>query len=205
MVVKDKRKPDLRSEHAAVTRARVLRAAKKLFGEKGFAATTITDLAQDAGVAVQTLYSTFGSKAAIAREVMMEAVVSSGIREADQAALTDPDGVKAMRRVAHAATLLYESQAEIIKLLTAEVAADFRRLADSARLQNLKDIAASSPGIRRFRNRASSDEAAVAAWAVSGFDSYDRLVVQAGWRPDRYERWLGNLLISYLVKKSRST
>lgn len=204
MIVKDGREPDLRSEHAAVTRARVLRAAKKLFAEKGFAATTITDLAQDAGVAVQTLYSTFGSKAAIAREVMEEAVASSGIREADQAALTDPDGIKAMRRVAHAATLLYESQAEIIKLLTAEVAADFRRLADSARLQNLKDIAANSPGIaRRFRNRTSSDEAAIAAWAVSGFDSYDRLVVQAGWRPGRYERWLGDLLISYLVKKSR--
>lgn len=54
-----------RTERALATRARVVEAASSLFVDRGYLETTMADLARAAGVAVQTLYLSFGSKAAV--------------------------------------------------------------------------------------------------------------------------------------------
>jgi AcrR family transcriptional regulator len=202
MSVKRPARPDLRSEHAAATRSRVIRAAKTLFARNGYAATTIAALAEEAGVAAQTLYSAFGSKAAIAISVMEDAVISSGIREANEAALREPDGEKAVRLVAAAATRLYSLEAELVRLLGAEVAADFARISNQHRLQDLTKLATSSPGVSsRFPGKEDARRAAVAAWAVSGIETYDRLVLQAGWSHEEYQEWLGDMFTRTLLPR----
>ena len=202
MSVKRPARPDLRSEHAAATRSRVLRAAKTLFARDGYAATTIAALAEEAGVAAQTLYSAFGSKAAIAVAVMEDAVISSGIREANEAALREPDGEKAIRLVAAAGSRLYAVEAELVKLLSAEVAADFASISNHHRLQDFTRLATSSPGVAsHFRRKEDAKRAAVVAWAVSGIETYDRLVLQAGWSHEEYEKWLGDTLARSLLPR----
>jgi AcrR family transcriptional regulator len=47
---------------AQQTRGDILRAARRLFAERGYAATSINDIADDAGVAIQTIYARLGSK-----------------------------------------------------------------------------------------------------------------------------------------------
>ncbi len=54
-----------RERGAADTRRRIAAAAGELFAENGFEATTVVSIAQRAGVAVPTVYATFGSKGAI--------------------------------------------------------------------------------------------------------------------------------------------
>lgn len=208
MSVKRPPRPDLRSEHAAATRSRVLQAAKALFARNGYTATTIAALAEEAGVAAQTLYSAFGSKAEIAISVMEDAVISSGIREANEAALREPDGEKAVRLVAAAGSRLYAVEAELVRLLSAEVAADFARISNHHRLQDLTNLATSSPGVAsHFARKEDARRAAIAAWAVSGIETYDRLVLQAGWSHEEYERWLGDTFTRTLLpsrtKRSR--
>src|ERR671916_2606233 len=56
------RRSTLRARHAELTRASILDAARSLFAKQGYAATAVRPIAQEAGVAVQTLYSAFGSK-----------------------------------------------------------------------------------------------------------------------------------------------
>lgn len=51
-----------RSEQAAATRGAVLAAARDLFTTQGYADTTVTDVAQLAGVSVDTLYASVGRK-----------------------------------------------------------------------------------------------------------------------------------------------
>lgn len=205
MHVKGPDQPGLRAEHAATTRTRVLRAARTLFAERGFAATTIAALADSAGVAVQTLYSAFGSKAGIAIAVMEDAVISSGIREANEAALREPDGEKAVRLVATTGARLYSVEAEVLKLLGAEVAADFARISNQHRLRDLTRLATSNPGIAsRFHSGKDAARAAVALWAISGIETYDRLVLQAGWSHAEYERWLGDTFVANLLPKIAS-
>jgi AcrR family transcriptional regulator len=53
---------DRRDQMAQQTRGDILRAARRLFAEHGYAATSITDIAEEAGVAIQTIYARLGSK-----------------------------------------------------------------------------------------------------------------------------------------------
>jgi AcrR family transcriptional regulator len=53
---------DRRERMAQQTRGEILTAARRLFAERGYAATSINDIAQEADVAVQTIYARLGSK-----------------------------------------------------------------------------------------------------------------------------------------------
>ena len=59
-----------RRERARATRLRILRSAHALFVERGYAATTMDDIATEAGVAVQTVYYTFRTKSLLLRDVV---------------------------------------------------------------------------------------------------------------------------------------
>lgn len=74
-------KPSRRERQAAGTRREILEAAAKLFAEQGFAATSIKDIAAEAGVAVQTIYSSVGSKAALLRTVLDTMDAQAGVPE----------------------------------------------------------------------------------------------------------------------------
>jgi AcrR family transcriptional regulator len=66
---------DRRRRQAAQTRADVLNAAVKLFSETGWAGTTLAAIAAEAGVAVETVYSGFGSKKNLLRQALDVSVV----------------------------------------------------------------------------------------------------------------------------------
>ena len=77
----------LRAEQAAVTTRRILEAARRRFGDAGYAATTLREIASEAGVAVQTVYAVFGSKANILRALRESVVTDPAASEAYAAAL----------------------------------------------------------------------------------------------------------------------
>ena len=58
-------KPRNRRDRAKATRRRIAEAALHRFSEQGYAATTMDAIARDAGVAVQTVYFTFHTKAEV--------------------------------------------------------------------------------------------------------------------------------------------
>lgn len=64
-----------RERQAAQTRADVLRAAIEMFGEFGWAKTTLSALAERADVAVETIYGGFGSKKGLLLAAMNVAIV----------------------------------------------------------------------------------------------------------------------------------
>ncbi len=59
-----------RQAQAAETRRQIIAAARKLFVKLGYAGTTVEDIAREAGIAVQTIYATFGSKLAILKRLV---------------------------------------------------------------------------------------------------------------------------------------
>ena len=64
-----------RQERAAQTRLRMVQAAHRLFLADGYEATTMQDVADAAGVAVQTVYYTFKTKAQLLAQVESHAVL----------------------------------------------------------------------------------------------------------------------------------
>src|SRR5262245_33189341 len=63
-----------RREEPSVRRAQILSAARTCFANAGFKATTVDDIAAEAGVSVGLLYRIFGSKTAIVEAIILEQV-----------------------------------------------------------------------------------------------------------------------------------
>jgi AcrR family transcriptional regulator len=76
----------IRQQRAQDTRQRICDAAKELFLDRGYTATTITEIGRAAGVAHQTVYFSFGSKAAVLSAIMDTEIVG------------DPDSVPLLER-----------------------------------------------------------------------------------------------------------
>jgi AcrR family transcriptional regulator len=68
-------KPKTRKARAAATRQRIVDSAHLLFLEQGYAATTMPAVAAAAGVAVQTVYFTFGTKGDLLQAVYERVVL----------------------------------------------------------------------------------------------------------------------------------
>ena len=91
MVSKKPQKPvsryhsPLRAKQAAETRQSIISSATKLFRERGWTATTLPMIAAEAGTAVDTIYSTFGTKSALMMAVIDVAIVGDD----EEAAMVD--------------------------------------------------------------------------------------------------------------------
>ncbi len=57
--------PNVRARQAQRTRDEILGAARRLFAERGYAKTSVRDIAEAAGVSAQTVYDSIGSKQAL--------------------------------------------------------------------------------------------------------------------------------------------
>jgi AcrR family transcriptional regulator len=201
-----------RRAQAAQTRQDILKSALQLFLEGGYAGTTINGVAAAAGVAVETIYRGFGSKAALFKGVMEAAIAGGAARAA-----MPPEGrpvVRAMiaeqdpRRVLelHAATQpgIHARARPLYRVLIEAAGAD-AELADvlnqleAQRLTGMRRIAERLKGLGGIRQELSVEEAGDILWTVNSLAVYDLLVLQRGWSPERYRDWIASTNIRALL------
>src|ERR1700738_890412 len=92
-VSRAKYRSERREEQAAATRQAILEAARALFVERGYARTTVAEIASSAHVAVPTVYVSVGPKPAILGELRKMIPVLAGVpedTESELAQLSDP-------------------------------------------------------------------------------------------------------------------
>ncbi len=188
----------LRAEQAAVTTRRILEAARRGFADAGYAATTLREIASEAGVAVQTVYAVFGSKANILRALRESVVTDPAASEAYAAALAVTDLEEALGAFARSIRLRWEAGHDIVMIdvsasaadpdIRAEVvAANARRSGGIARLARRLGALELERGLDARRVEALLD-------ALTLTSVYERLVVIHGWSSDDYESWLAGAL-----------
>ena len=182
-----------RVEQAAQTRAAVLAAAASLFARGGWAATGMRDVAQEAGVAVETVYSNFRSKA----ELLMAAIDVGVVGDAAPVSLADrPEFAELAtgpfdQRVASAARLVtqvHQRTAGLHAALRQGAASEpelARRLmeGESRRRLNIQQ------GAELITGRRLSVVDADALWAVLSVDVFRLLTELSGWSLAQYEQW----------------
>jgi AcrR family transcriptional regulator len=83
------------AERRAATIESILKAGRLLFGERGFAATTIDDIAEQARVAKGAVYHHFATKEAVF-EAVFDQVSRALVQEIDRAVRTEKDVLAAM-------------------------------------------------------------------------------------------------------------
>jgi AcrR family transcriptional regulator len=180
-----------RSRQAAQTRADVLTAAVDLFGEHGWSGTTLAAIAARADVAVETIYSGFGSKKGLLRAALDVAVVG------DTEAIPFAERPEALRlgegpleeRLAAAARVVTDINERTTKVWRALLEAsrsdeELERWRVELDARRRVDIAAS---FERIFGRTLGRRQLDLLWAILGHEVYTQLVVDAGMSRVDYE------------------
>jgi AcrR family transcriptional regulator len=208
--VKEKRKysSTVREEQAARTRGRILDATSELFLERGYARTTLKDIAERAEVARDTVHTIFGSKARVLTalidaRLVPDAGVDNITQRPDALVIrNEPDQRKQIERfatfIAGIATDI-RPVFEILRTASAvepEMAKVFQEM-DHYRMINMRTyakwIAARGP------LRVSTRRAAEIIWAVASPDVSRMLCEEIGWTESQHARWLADTLIRTLL------
>ena len=187
-----------------MTRRRILEAARRLVAAAGYSTMTMDDIAKEAGVAYQTVYSVFGTKLRLA-----EAIIEAGWPHIDEAlklieeARESADPTVWLRTAAQITRRVYEPCADLARFMRESgdpvLLARYRKVEDE-RFSQLGEVANFLEGSGRLRSTISSSEATAVLWAMTGADCYSQLVFQRSWKPARFEEWLGDALINLLLE-----
>jgi AcrR family transcriptional regulator len=208
--VKDKRKyfSAVREEQAVRTRARILDAASQLFLERGYARTTMKDIAAQADVARDTVHAIFGSKARVLTALIDQRLVpDDSVANVTQRpdALAIRDAVDQRQQIKLFAEFIAGISTElrpvfeILRTASAvepEMAKVFEEM-DRFRLINMRTyarwIAARGP------LRVSTRRAGEMIWAVASQDVARMFCDEIGWTESQHARWLADTLVRTLL------
>ena len=186
----------VRSRQAQATRQGILAAARRLFAETGYQATTIESIAAAAEVSVPTVYATFKSKQGILAALVAGAVGAPGIRRLAEETEREPDPKRRLRRAAHVMRLALESESELLDVLwqagsgNPELVAAWRQM-HANRHRRLSEVFA--PILRATKTSRFVD----VAWAFGSPEMYRLLVGELGWTPKHFEDWLAESLLTH--------
>jgi AcrR family transcriptional regulator len=193
-----------RQEAARSTRARIIEAAKAGFLAHGFGGTTIRQFAEDAGVSQETIYKTFGGKAALLKSVYDvtlagddEDIPLAGRPEA--IAVRDaPSPAAAAVSYAELAQLISRRIDPLLRVLLGARDTD-RALAEFARTIDEERHVGSSFYVRQWerngwlRDDITVDQAIDTVWALNS-PQPRWLLLDHGWSDEQYTRWLAGLI-----------
>ena len=191
----------LRATRAADTRLRIEEAARRCFAERGYAATTLREIAAEAGVAVQTVYATFGSKAAILRSLRLRVVGDSEADDAWGTALEAASVGAAVKAFARSIRLRWEHGADVVAANTDAARSDpvIRAEVEGAVRVRRTGIGLLAARLVRLDPRlAPADRITAMLEALTVTDAYMVLTGAHGWTSDDYETWLRGALADAL-------
>jgi AcrR family transcriptional regulator len=210
--VKARRRYDSRrrKQQASLTRRAILGAARSLFLGRGYAATTIAAVAGAAGVSVETIYKTFGNKAGLVKGVFDVAIVGDDepipMLQREMVARIRAESDPRQKLLMYGEHLAEAGpRAGALQLLIRSAAASDPDAAAvweqmvTERLVGMTEFARHLHGGGYVRSGVSFDEARDVLWTYNSVELYDLLVLQRGWEPKRYGRWIADALIAALL------
>ncbi|MGO4591633.1 TetR/AcrR family transcriptional regulator [Paenarthrobacter sp. 2TAF44] len=191
---------DRRIAQAAATKAAVVEASRQLFLSRGYVATTVGAVAEQAGVAIQTIYNSVGNKAALLSAVVDATAAGPDasrsvpeIMRERTAAAADADAVIAL--LADWFAEVHPRSSELFSVMRQASAVDpevAEVLRDRAELR-LRNYAEAAAALRKrgvLTSGMSDEQAAAVIWSVGHPDTYRSLVLDFGWEPERYRDWV---------------
>ncbi|HEX4898144.1 MAG TPA: helix-turn-helix domain-containing protein [Candidatus Limnocylindrales bacterium] len=201
-----------RAERVAQTRRDIIATAGALFRERGYAGVAMPVIATESGVAVETIYRAFGSKAGLFRAVI-EAAVAGGTARAEvpvenrpaiRAIIEEPDPRRQVELYAATQPGIHRRSGPLLRVLAGGAAADPELAGLWAEIEAIR-----LTGQGRFvgllaergvlRPGLSLDDARDGLWALTSLAVYDMLVETRGWPAERYQAWLTEALEHLLL------
>ena len=183
--------------------ALVCEAAYRLFSTKGYLATSIEDIAAEAGVARPTVFTAVGPKPVILRTVVDQALAGDDApvpiaeRPWWREAIEEPDPVRSIQLYARNMCRISGRAGLVLHALETAASVDADAAELWARFQHQR-----RDGVNQFARtlkqktsalRYDEDTITDTMWMLAP-DAYLRLVHDAGWPVERFQAWLADLL-----------
>jgi len=200
----------LREEQARHTRIRVLEAAQRRFTAAGYAATTVESIAREAGVAVDTVYTIFGTK----RDLLAQLASFRAAGNDEPVAVIDQAEPQAVRRetdqrrqlamFASSVTTIIERVRPVDDILRSAAAVDASIATLRARIQDerfgsMRTFAGWVAKHGPLRGGISTSDAAIIIWTLTSPEVHQLICDARGWSRTRYIRWLTETLTATLL------
>ena len=192
-----------------LARAAVVDAARHLFVERGYPATTIDAISERSDVPPATVYRLFTSKLGILRALIDSSVTGGDVPLAEQPTAMalladDADPVAQLAGFAAICRAVNERTAPLYRVLVGAANSDPEAaalLAERTRQRSAGQdrIAGSLARAGHLRPGLRERDAADIIHALMSPEMYQLLVADRGWQAQRYERWLAQILIGQLL------
>lgn len=193
-----------------LARAAIVDAARSLFLERGYGATTIEAISARSDVPPATVYRLFSSKRGILKALLDVSIVGDdeavplAERPHTQSLLADPDPSKQLAGFVGITAQVNARTAPIYRILVSAASSDpdAAALLDELtrqRHEGQRLIARSLARAGALRPKLRERDAADVIHALMSPEVYGLLVVDRGWRSERYEQWLTGILIDQLL------
>jgi AcrR family transcriptional regulator len=198
-----------RRDRARATRLRMIHAAQRVFTGQGYAGARMTDIAAEAGVAVQTVYFTFHTKAELLQACYELAVLGEDDPRPPPgqpwyAAMLDArDGLTAIRCFAEGFSAIAARVAVLDDVARSAAhepdAVQVRASNEQLRRDGYARIVAHLAGRFGLRPGLDPPDAVDILLTLGGPATYRALVVDCGWPRDRFVDWLASTLGQQLL------
>jgi AcrR family transcriptional regulator len=193
-----------------LARTAVISAARTLFLERGYGATTIEAISASSDVPAATVYRLFSSKRGILKALLDVSIVGDdeAVALADRTTVRslvdDPDPKNQLAGFVGITAAVNSRTAPIYRILVSAAASDPDAAALLEELTRQRQegqalIARSLARAGALRPKVREREAADIIHALMSPEVYGLLVVDRGWSAERYERWLTATLIDQVL------
>lgn len=208
--VKSRRRYDSGGRQASARRNReaVLDAAQRQFIENGYVATTVAEIAREAGVSVETVYKAFGGKPGLVRAIYDRGMLGRGpvaaYQRSDEMRERETDPVTIMRNWSVLTAEVASVITPIRLLIRSAAVIDPEMVAllqegDDERLVRMGHHATFLAERGYLREDVTLDEATDVLWTCSSPEIYELLVLQRGWSHERFAHFVANFMITSLL------
>ena len=194
---------------AQETQRVIVQAATELFLKHGYHATSIVQIAAEAGVAVQTIYNSVGSKRELLSRVLDYAAAGERSpvpvpefmrKQAEQ----EPDPHKIVEQLVEFWRGALPRTAPIFRMIREAAAVDpeaatLERTRATQRLRNYEIAAALLEQRAALRDDLSVEQAAAAIFAIGHPETYRSLVLEGTWNERQWAAWARTTLTAALL------
>ena len=199
-----------RKQQALQTQRQIIEAARTLFIARGYSGATIEAIAQEAGVAPETVYAAFGSKRAILSRLFDVSLVGDDLpiplleRSGPQAAMNETDQHRQIELFVEDIYNIMSRVAPLFEVMrgaakTEPEIAEMLQNILRARVQGMKAFVHALMKNGPLRDGLTPNKAAETVWTLTSAEIFTLLRTDRHWSEQQHKQWLVDSLTRLLL------
>ena len=198
-------RPTRRAEYAEMTQRAVVDAARRLFDRRGYAKTTVDEIAKLARVSPATIYAQCGGKSGLLETLMDLGTAGEVVVDTLAQCLAAPTSREKLTTLSAAYLAVYRDSGDILRIVTdaaasSPKAAAFLAVANDRQKAAVAQIIAQIASLGDLKAEVSEEDAVNIIYWHFRYDQIDLAIRDFGWSEERTEQWIGGRIADAILR-----